>query len=123
MTLRGLCESIQLNIQMLYLKILREKISEHFACCHRYFKTERRKKNNSKGTRDGSSYTIYREILRKEKHSKLFLKEKICSTLFFMCCIPFQFRDYSVIGFMPHSTSEVHSDYSKNPTSLHVIIS
>ena len=34
----------QLNIQMLYLKILREKISKHFACCHRYLKTRKKKK-------------------------------------------------------------------------------
>ena len=59
----------QLNIQMLYLKILREKISKQFACCHRYLKTERKKKkSNSKGTRDGSSYIILRERLRKEKN-------------------------------------------------------
>lgn len=74
---------------MLYLKIFREKIFEYFVCCYRYFKIERRKKNNLKGIRDGSSYIIYREILRKEKYSKLFLKEKICSILFFMCCIFF----------------------------------
>lgn len=43
MTLRGPWDAIQLNTQMLYLKILREKISKHFACCHRYFKTERKK--------------------------------------------------------------------------------
>lgn len=40
-----------------------------------------------------------------------------------MCYLPFQFRDYSVIGFMLHSTSEVHPDCSKIPTPLYVIIS